>query len=375
LTEYIISSFYLYILASCWIQKKLNIMDSSARVYNRVSEEDRVEIVSLREQGWTFQAIADKLHLNIRTVHAVWMKWKEMHVVADLSKLGRPPKLDDRSKRLLVRMMQKGEVETCPEFVQVAATHHDIHISPSTARRLLHEAGMKARHTIRKPRLTVEHKRERLEFAQAHQHWKAEDWKQVIFSDETVITAIPLHSHKLKWIDTTEPLDPALIIPTVQGGGAKIMTWGCISTFGFHNFVLLEDRVNAEAYINTLSTDLLPIIQQYFHYQPCIFQQDGASIHTAQAVQQFFQDNNLQVLDWPPHSPDLNIIEHVWHYLKEELYKLPEAHNKDELWNNVESVIQIMWSPEMTNKINNLYDSLPNRMAAVIDANGGHTKY
>ena len=81
------------------------------------------------------------------------------------------------------------------------------------------------------------------------------------------------------------------------------------------------------------------------------------------------------MLDWPAHSPDLNIIEHVWHYLKEAMRGLPVARNKEELWSNVEVALQYMWSAEMTQKINDLYESLPNRMQAVIHAHGGNTSY
>jgi transposase len=58
-------------------------------------------------------------------------------------------------------------------------------------------------------------------------------------------------------------------------------------------------------------------MKEYFPDRPCIFKQDNASIHTTRDAKEFFHDENLQALDWPPHSPGLNIIEHVWHYLKE----------------------------------------------------------
>ncbi|RYE27456.1 MAG: hypothetical protein EOP48_34455, partial [Sphingobacteriales bacterium] len=45
--------------------------------------------------------------------------------------------------------------------------------------------------------------------------------------------------------------------------------------------------------------------------------------HTAHEVTKFFRAHKMKVLEWPPHSPDLNIIEHVWHYLKESMRKLP----------------------------------------------------
>jgi len=170
-------------------------------------------------------------------------------------------------------------------------------------------------------------------------------------------------------------LDPHLIVPTVQGGGAKIMTWGCISTYGFHDLVLHEDRVDALCYIEVLHDYLLPIRSQYFRNQAFIFQQDRATIHTAGAVSEFFESENIHVLEWPPDSPDLNIIEHMWHYLKVELHKLEPAKNKEELWNKVLKIMPQIWSPQMTAKINNHYESMPRRIAAVIAADGGNTKY
>ncbi|RYG95130.1 hypothetical protein EON65_56435 [archaeon] len=116
-----------------------------------------------------------------------------------------------------------------------------------------------------------------------------DDWKQVTFSDETVITARSLHTHKLKWVRSMHGLNPRLIVPTVRGGGPATMTWGCISTFGF--------TINAAGYVKVLVDNLLPVMQEYFQYRPCMFQQNNAAVHTAHEVDEFFKAHNMQILD------------------------------------------------------------------------------
>ncbi|RYH13034.1 hypothetical protein EON65_36640, partial [archaeon] len=83
-------------------------------------------------------------------------------------KTGRPPILDDRTKRRLARMALRGDVETATDLAQTAAILDIAHISARTARNMLHEEGLKAMHTIRKPLLTRTHTRKRLDFALAH---------------------------------------------------------------------------------------------------------------------------------------------------------------------------------------------------------------
>ena len=42
-----------------------------------------------------------------------------------------------------------------------------------------------------------------------------------------------------------------------------------------------------------------------------MFQHDNAPRHRAKIVQQWLHEIEVETLEWPPQSPDLNPIEHV----------------------------------------------------------------
>jgi transposase len=345
------------------------------RRYHRCSEAERVEVIAMRQTGNSFQSISDTMKIPSRTANAIIAKWNQHHTVKDLPKSGRPAKLDARMRRHLVRMVQIDEIATGTELAHTASTQLQVPITAHTARNMMHEEGLHARHTISKPLLSRTHKRLRLELAQNRQHWTVDDWKQVIFSDEALITAYAVNPHSTVWTRDTKGLNPRLVVPAVQGGGSRIMVWGCISKFGFHDLALLEGHVNSEAYITTLTDHLLPVIDTYFRDQAVVFQQDGARIHTSHATMEFLESSGVRVLEWPPNSPDLNLIEHVWHMLKSEIHKLESATSVTKLWENTMQTMNVMWAQEMTDKITRLYESMPRRIIAIIDACGGNTKY
>ena len=65
----------------------------------------------------------------------------------------------------------------------------------------------------------------------------------------------------------------------------------------------------------------------------------------------------------------MNIIEHVWGRMKEEAWKTTKPKNLDELWEACKTAFFAI--PDD----NKLYESLPNRMDAVLQAHGSHTRY
>ena len=51
------------------------------------------------------------------------------------------------------------------------------------------------------------------------------------------------------------------------------------------------------------------------------------------------EENNIMLLDWPPQSPDLNPIEHLWHHIKMQLAKHETpAKGVWEIWERVAEV-------------------------------------
>ncbi|GFS90233.1 transposable element Tcb2 transposase [Trichonephila clavipes] len=95
---------------------------------------------------------------------------------------------------------------------------------------------------------------------------------------------------------------------------------GAISWRGLGPLVTLHGKVKAAHYVNILRDQVHPFVHPFPGEFP-LYQDDNAPIHTAKIVQEWFAEHEGEVshLDWPPQSPDLNIIEHLWGYLESKL--------------------------------------------------------
>jgi len=77
------------------------------------------------------------------------------------------------------------------------------------------------------------HRKARLKWAQEHLEWTVEDWKKVIWSDETKINRLGSDGPGMKWVDTEENgLEKHNVTGTVKFGGGNVMIWGCMTWQG-----------------------------------------------------------------------------------------------------------------------------------------------
>ena len=122
-----------------------------------------------------------------------------------------------------------------------------------------------------------------------------------------------------------------------------------------------------------LREHVLPWIQQQEALKgvKLIFQQDNAPPHKALITRQFFLDNEIEVMEWPATSPDLNIIENLWAYLKNKIGKSGPPTSIPDL---VKSATDL-WKKVTPEHCSRLALSLPKRLLEVKAARGGNTSY
>lgn len=170
-----------------------------------------------------------------------------------------------------------------------------------------------------------------------------------------------------------EEFKPECVVPTVKHGGGSVMIWGCMTDTGVGEMFVCEGRMDSIKYTNVLESALLPSFSILFgdtNMDGVKFQQDNAPCHKSARTMSWFRENFIELLEWPAQSPDLNPIEHLWGILKRKVRRHTIT-TKEELKRRLRQE----WNALTEEQCKNLVGSMPRRIAAVIAAKGGPTKY
>ncbi|KAI5155269.1 hypothetical protein ENBRE01_3503, partial [Enteropsectra breve] len=133
----------------------------------------------------------------------------------------------------------------------------------------------------------------------------------------------------------------------------------------------IDGMINSNNYQDILAENLIPYIRQ-LNSQNILFQQDNARPHVSSSTKDWLKEREVECMDWPPYSPDLNQIENLWGILVQRVYSNGrQFENKEELIETIKKE----WKGIQVDIAQGLVFSMKDRMYDVLTKNGLNTKY
>lgn len=296
---------------------------------------------------------------------------------------GRPPLLsDEQTNRLLAYITGSkiGRRATWARISLLSIAILGIQIGYYCVRSTLRRLGYKRYVARRKPPITEKTRKARLQWAEDHENWTAEQWAKVLWTDETWVTGGP---HRKQYVTrkSDETWLPDCVVEKHQRKGGW-MFWGCFSGIPGHQKgpCLFWEKEWGTITEETYCAHTVPLIDGWVtmcrqqKQTELILMHDNASAHAAAGTREDLRERGVTVMQWPAFSPDLNPIETVWCRMKdyiEDRY----GHIEKPSYNQLRQWVREAWEQIDENLIEDLLASMPERCKDVIAAEGRHTKW
>lgn len=282
-------------------------------------------------------------------------------------------KITPRIERMVIRLMDSGELETCGQAATIVSEVGNQHVSRWTIMRALHRNEIHNYARPLKPRLLAHHILKRYTWARYLRTSTCRHWECVVFTDEARINLYGPDSRPRVWRRAGILLQPRHVRQTVKHGGGHVMIWGAITSKGVGQIALVRGKMDSRQYVRILESSYAATLDMHHLDRTHTWMQcDNDPKHTSKYTRTWLHQAGIYCIPWPSCSPDMNPIEHVWAYMRTHLRALScKPQTMDELWQKIQNV----WYSIPQSFISNLYDSMPRRISALVAAKGRHTKY
>lgn len=341
---------------------------------------------------------AKQVGCSARAVRRWWERFCSTKAVDDKPRRGRPPVLSNKiAKKALGMLCNRascsGSADVAKQLASTGITGKLLHKTTvmRAAKRVACLQGKKliARRGKPKKGLTELQRQKRLAFAVASMDM---EWSNVMFSDmKRFYFRYPGSkvNHDVRWVlegnedqSVFQPSSPSCfnIYAAITKHGVTHVH--VVSRTKQHKEQHLTKRgqlarnITQAEYTSVVKKTLLPAGHNVFSRQGIprwVLQQDGdkshgVAMHLAKAWSKHKCPSVSILPNWPPNSPDLNIMENVWAWTQKRVDKLG-CRSFDEFKQTVVDALAAV--PQHV--VDNLFDNLKQRMAIVIEKRGGYT--
>lgn len=253
--------------------------------------------------------------------------------------------------------------------------NHRIDVDKTVVWRDTKALGLKAYIRVKVPTRDPRVYLQRLRFARSQIARGKKRVRSLIFSDEHVQPANE-YNDRFQYLPSDGSKQALPREHKSNFNVACFQVWGCISynyksqLFFFPKKNNDEEkkswRLNSDRYIRKCLAPMISDLQRKGLLDERTFQQDGARCHVSKRTKAYLERKGVDFIDnWPPYSPDLSPIEHLWANMKIRVSRMHPVGDEQ-----LKGCIQKYWDELTFAEINRYIDGFWAKMQRCRDAGG-----